>query len=133
MAIFAGKDVTVSIDISATPTLIGHCKVTSFSVSNTAVDATTKTEHPTRTLNPDASITAMSISVSGIASDNTGFAELKAQAVAAPPSDTFTFTFGDGETAVGVFVITSFDWSGGTEDNAEFSASFESAGTVTIS
>ena len=134
MALIAGKDVLLSIDIAATPTVIGYCTVNSITVNNTEVDATTKSTHPTRTLHTAASIQSYSISASGMCETaDAGFQELKTVANSATPSDAFEFDDGDGETWAGNFQVSDFSWSGNHDGMAEWSATFSSTGAVTVS
>ncbi len=104
-----------------------------FGINNSYVDVTTDDDAGWRTLLADPGTRSIDVSVSGIANDEAVLADIMAASVSAltmkidiPSSLT---TPGN---LTGSFLVTSFEYEGGAPDDAvEFSATFESTGSVT--
>jgi len=116
-----------------TYTTIGACKTSSISIDGTEVDVTTMDSAGIRQLLSGAGVRSVSISTSGVFTDSAGQTAITTAALAG------TFVNVKIEDATlntiaytGSFQVTNFEHSGDEGDAQQYSATFASAGTVTV-
>jgi len=110
--------------------IVGSMKDTSLSISNEMVDVTSKSSAVTRQLLDQCGISSLSISGSGVFTDDLTVQELQvASQTGAVIVARLVSDYGD--KYEGPWQITSFDRNGGYNGAEEYSVSFESASDIT--
>jgi TP901-1 family phage major tail protein len=128
MAFYAGKDMLLKTGTWSGGTSVGGFRTNTLTINNQVIDTSTK-DSRFRTL-IEGGIKSLTISGSGLASDNTGFESLKGYAQAAT-SNALAMGSEDSDTIEASFIITSFTITGEHEGAQTFDFTAESAGTVT--
>lgn len=143
MAAQKGLDVVVKMNVSGSQTTIGGMRSTSITLNDESVDITNKDNKGTRTLLAGAGVNSISISGSGVFTDDTGEVAVRAafqaqqntsngSSAQTPAFETFEFTIPDLGAYTGKFQITSLEYAGEYNGEATYSMSFESAGYITF-
>jgi TP901-1 family phage major tail protein len=143
MAAQKGLDVVVKMNVSGSQTTIGGMRSTSITLNDESVDITNKDSKGTRTLLAGAGVNSISISGSGVFTDDAGEVAVRAAFQAqqntsdgtntqTPAFETFEFTIPDLGTYTGAFQITSLEYAGEYNGEATYSMSFESADYITF-
>jgi len=112
-------------------TTIAGLRPTSFTVNGEMVDITNKDSAGWRELLPEGGITSITISASGVAleAEDTQ-TNLRARAI---DKTLNTYQLDDGEDVLeGEFQVTSFEQSGGHDDEQQWTVTVESSGVVTV-
>ena len=121
----------LKLGTAAAGTTIAACRETSLTINGEAVDVTNKDSGGYRELLAAAGNVSVSISVSGVFTDNDDQMTLAGYAYARS-LNTFGMLFGDGDKADGDWQITSWSVSGGHNNEQTFSCTFESSGQITF-
>ena len=126
---YCGSDFLIQVDIASTFTTIGSMRSTSMTINNETVDVTDKDSSGWRELVAGCGIRSMSLSGSGIFSDDVALEDVLEQVMAGTILN-FKLISGAGDTFAGAFQGSSFERAG--EYNAEETYSFtlESSGVV---
>jgi len=143
MAAQKGLDVVVKMNVSGSQTTIGGMRSTSITLNDESVDITNKDSKGTRTLLAGAGVNSISISGSGVFTDDAGEVAVRAAFQAqqnttngtnaqTPAFETFEFTIPDLGAYTGKFQITSLEYAGEYNGEATYSMSFESADYITF-
>ena len=143
MAAQKGLDVVVKMNVSGSQTTIGGMRSTSITLNDESVDITNKDSNGTRTLLAGAGVNSVSISGSGVFTDDAGEVAVRAAFQAqqnttngtnaqTPAFETFEFTIPHLGTYTGKFQITSLEYAGEYNGEATYSMSFESADYITF-
>lgn len=111
-------------------TTVGGFRSNSFTVNNSPVDITTKTNAPVQTLLEGAGLRSVSISGDGVFEDS-AFEETLRAAAFSDDQRNYQVILPNLDTLAGAFNITSYNRSGGHLDAETFSISLESSGTIT--
>ena len=139
-----GKDVLIKLDNSGTYTAIGGLRSSSITLSDEAVDITNKSSDGYRTLLAGAGVNSISISGSGVFTDDAienlmKDAYLAQQNLAVDGTSTQTPAFENFEFYIptffkfrGAFQITSLEYAGEYNGEATYSMSFESSGIIAV-
>ena len=142
MAAQQGLDMLLKIDISGTLTTVGGLRSTSITMSDESVDITNKDSLGTRTLLAGGGMNSISISGSGVFTDEASEAAVRTafelqKNVAAngstaqtPAFETFQFIIPALGAYAGLFQITSLEYAGEYNGEVTYSMSFESAGHI---
>jgi len=112
-------------------TTISGQRSTSMTVNNNTVDISTKDTTQWIERLEQAALTGMTISTSGIFKDAASEETLRGYAMA-NTIDNYEFDFGNGDKISGAFQITSYERGGDYEGAGTYSATLESAGTITF-
>ena len=129
---FSGRSMLLKIGDAASPevfTAIGGIQTKSVSVNNNPVDVSDDSASYQKMLSAGG-IQAYEISGSGVSKSSAQFLALKA-AAAARSELNYQITNGLGDTVEGMFVITSFEETGGHTDAQTFNISLSSGGAIT--
>jgi TP901-1 family phage major tail protein len=133
MAKYCGKDFIVQRGNADGPpetfTTVAHMRSTSMSINNEMVDVTTKTDVPWRQILDGCGIQSMSISLSGIFSDDVSHDNVQADAMAAAIKN-YKLVSGRGDEFLGPFKVTSFERTGEYNDSEQFSMTLESSDQI---
>lgn len=132
MAAQKGNAVLIKIAVSGTQTTVGGLRSSSITINDEAVDVTNKDSAGARILLPDAGITSVSISGSGVFTDTTAEQTLRTNIGGAALS-AMSFIVPDLGTFSGNFHIASLEYAGEYNGEATYSATFESGGAVSFS
>lgn len=139
-----GKDVLIKLDNSGTYTAIGGLRSSSITLSDEAVDITNKSSDGYRTLLAGAGVNSISISGSGVFTDDAienlmKDAYLAQQNLAVDGTSAQTPAFENFEFFIptffkfrGAFQITSLEYAGEYNGEATYSMSFESSGIIAV-
>jgi len=139
-----GKDVLIKLDNSGTYTAIGGLRSSSITLNDEAVDITTKSSNGYRTLLAGAGVNSISISGSGVFTDDAienlmKDAYLAQQNLAVDGTSAQTPAFENFEFFIptffkfrGAFQITSLEYAGEYNGEATYSMSFESSGIIAV-
>ena len=139
-----GKDVLIKLDNSGTYTAIGGLRSSSITLSDEAVDITNKSSDGYRTLLAGAGVNSISISGSGVFTDDAienlmKDAYLAQQNLAVDGTSAQTPAFENFEFYIptffkfrGAFQITSLEYAGEYNGEATYSMSFESSGIIAV-
>jgi len=145
MAAQKGKDVLIKIDDSGSYETIGGLRSSSITLNDESVDVTTKSSSGYRNLLAGAGVNSISISGSGVFTDDTqegnlkdaylGQLQFQADGTTAntPAFTNFEFIVPDFFKFTGAFQITSLEYAGEYNGEATYSMSFESAGIIVVS
>lgn len=133
MAKFKGRDLLLQVE--ATPgggtfNTIGGLRDASISINQEPVDITDKSNAPWRELLEDAGGKTITISGSGQFTDDSNF-QIVWSSFNAGTHLNYRIISGAGDRFDGAFMVSSFERSGSYNDAEAFSASFESAGSIT--
>lgn len=104
---------------------------TSATINGETVDITTKGSAGWRELLSGAGIVSMSISLSGVYTDETYEHTLRSYAMD-NSANSFTLIDGNGDDYTGNFIVTSYETGGEYNGEQTFSATLESAGAITF-
>jgi TP901-1 family phage major tail protein len=135
MAVQKGAEVLVKVGDGASPeafTTIGGLRDTSISINQETVDVTTKDSSRVRELLAQGGVKSFTISGSGVFDDSASHQTVLSDF----DNSTFTnyqFIVPDYNTFTGSFQVTAIEYSGTYNDSAQYSLTFESAGTISIS
>lgn len=132
MAAEAGRDLRISYDSGAGMAVVAGARTDSLTFNNEAIDITDKDDAGVRTYLDDIAVKSMSLSCTGVATENT-FSALAAAAGAGTALHDFEVAFGSFATYTGSFFITSFEATGEQADTVTFTMSLESSGAITAS
>ena len=132
MAAQKGSAVLIKIAVSGTQTTLGGRRSSTLTINDEAVDITNKDSSNNRTLLPDAGVTSMTISGSGVFTDSTAETTMRTNIGGAALSS-MSFIVPDLGTFAGSFHIASLEYGGEYNGEATWSATFESGGAVTFS
>lgn len=130
MASFAGKDMLIKLEISGTFTTIAGLRSTSITANKEMVDITNKDSSGVRTLLAGAGINSLTISGSGVLTDDPVHDTLEGLRTASTISD-FQVVIGTQGTYEGPFEITSLEFSSEYNGEVTYSLTLESAGSIT--
>lgn len=111
-------------------TALTGLRATSFVLNNAPVDITSKDSSHWRTLLGAGGVRSLSITASGVFDDSAILETVRGLAFA-NSLNTFTMTFGNGDSISGSFLITSLSRSGANDDAEVYELTLESSGTVT--
>lgn len=134
MAASAGRDLLLKLG-SGSPlsyTTIAAARSNSMTFDNSEVDITTMDDAGVRQLLAGAGVRSAAASISGIFTDAAGHAALMTAVNAGTHVNLQLANATNSIIIAGVFQVTSFEIAGDEGDAVTFSASFASAGTVTI-
>ena len=143
MAAQKGLDMILSIhDSGSTYNPVAGLRSTSITLNDESVDITTKTNKGHRTLLAGAGMNSVSISASGVFTDDTTenavraafFAQQNTSDGSSAQTATFKqfrFLIPDFGNLTGSFQITSLEYAGEHNGEVTYSLSFESAGYIT--
>jgi len=145
MAAQKGKDVLIKIDNgSGTQTTIGGLRSSSITLSDESVDITTKSSSGYRTLLAGGGVNSISISGSGVFTDDVYenlmkdayFAQqnlaVDGSTAQTPAFENFEFYIPTFFKFTGAFQITSLEYAGEYNGEATYSMSFESTGIILV-
>jgi len=144
MAAQKGKDVLMKINTSgSTYVTIGGLRSTSITLNDEAVDITNKDSGGTRTLLAGAGVNSITVSGSGVFTDDTAEQLVRTSFQAqqntsdgssaqTPSFKNFQFSIPDLGTYTGAFMIQSITYAGEFNGEATYDMSFESAGYITF-
>ena len=144
MAAQKGKDVLIKLDDGGTYTAIGGLRSSSITLSDESVDITNKSSSGYRTLLAGAGVNSISISGSGVFTDDAienlmKDAYLAQQNIAVDGTSAQTPVFENFEFYIptffkfrGAFQITSLEYAGEYNGEATYSMSFESSGIIVV-
>lgn len=134
MAASAGRDLLLKLGSGSplTYTTIAAARSNSMTFNNSEVDATTMDSAGVRQLLAGAGVRSATASISGVFTDAAGQASLMTAANAGTHVTLQIANATNSLTVSGTFQVTDFEISGDEGDLVTFSASFASAGTVTI-
>ena len=130
MASFAGQDMLIKLDISGTFTTIAGLRSTSITANKEMVDITNKDSSGVRTLLAGAGINSLTISGSGVLTDDAVHDTLQGLRTASTISD-FQVVIGTQGTYGGPFELTSLEFSSEYNGEVTYSLTLESAGAIT--
>ena len=134
MAKFKGRDLRIKVRTSTGPdvfTVVGGARSDGITINNETVDVTDKDGAGWRELLQGAGITSMSLKLSGVVSDNAVFTDHIMAAVMNNTHVVLKIESGLGDVWQGSFAVPSCERSGEYNKEETFSASFESADTIT--
>jgi len=133
MAAESGRDLRIEYASDGTTfAVVAGARTDSLTFNNEMIDITDKDDAGVRTMLDDISLKSMSLSCTGVATENT-FAALAAAAASGTALHTFRVAFGSFATYSGSFFITSFEATGEQADTITFTLSLESSGAITAS
>lgn len=112
-------------------TTIGGLRTTSFSHNNQAVDTTNKDSGAWRQLLDGAGTRSISISGNGVFTDTAAEETVRGFAMNNQIKN-YQMTFGNGDSMVGAFQITSYQRMGNYNGEETYALTLASAGTVTF-
>ena len=130
MAAQKGAELLLKIDISGTKTTIGGLRSTSLTLNDESVDITNKDSAGKRTLLAAAGITSMSVSGSGVFTDDAAIEELRG-AYGNSAFDSYEIIIPDFGKYTGSFQVTSLEYAGEYNGEVTYSVTLESAGAIT--
>lgn len=108
-----------------------EARTTSMKINNEMVDVTNKGSQGWREGLDGAGIASMSMSIEGTWTNSSAGKDLRDYAISGD-QETITITDGNGDEYEGLFVVTSFEMSGGYNDAQMFTATLESSGPITF-
>ena len=115
----------------AAGTAVASFVANSFSIDNQVIDVSSKDLGWRKLL--AGGLKSVSISGSGIVSDDSAFETFQGYAMAVPAAaNTHSIVFADSDGLEGSFIITKFAIEGSNNDKQTFSFTAESAGAVTF-
>ena len=131
MAAQKGADLLLKINTSgSTYATVAGLRSTSITLNDEAVDITNKDSGGIRTLLPDAGIFSMSVSGSGVFTDEASEETLRA-AMNATSFKNFQLILPNLGTYQGAFMVASLEYSGEHNGEVTYSVTLESSGTIT--
>lgn len=133
MAAQKGRDFLLKMGDGASSeafTTVAGLRNVSFSVNNSIVDVTTKSNAPNRTLLEQAGIRSVSISADGLFED-TAFEETLRAASFDDTINNFQIILPNEDTLEGAFEVSSYQRSGSHDGAETFSLTLESSGAPT--
>jgi TP901-1 family phage major tail protein len=116
--------------IKRSGTTIAAQRISSLSINNEMVDITNKDSSGMRELLDGGGIQSMSMSCSGVFSDDATQESVRADAVA-NSLNTYSFVTEDGGIFSGSWLITSYERAGEHNGEETWSMTFESSGAIT--
>ena len=134
MATYPGNDLVLKVATSAGSsayTTIGLMTEHSVTISNENVDITNKDSSRWGSSAPYGK-REVTISGSGIVSDNSAFAQLETVVQTSGTNLVYQVAYGISKTMTGSFIVNSLDYSGGAQTAQTFSVSLVSDGTITF-
>jgi TP901-1 family phage major tail protein len=125
---YAGKDMLLKQGTWSAGTVVGGFTTNTITINNQVINTSSK-DLQFRTLIAGG-IKSLTISGSGVASNDTGFETFKGYAQAAS-ANALAIGSEDSDTVEATFIITSFEITGEYQGAQTFSFTAESVGTVT--
>lgn len=134
MAATAGRDILLKLGSGSpvTYTTIAAARTNTMTFDNTEVDITTMDSAGIRQLLAGAGVRSATASIDGVYTDAAGQAALMTAASAGTHVNLRLENATNSITVTGTFQVNSFQITGAEGEAGTFSASFASAGTVTI-
>lgn len=139
MAAQKGRSLVLKMGDGATPTeaftTIAAATTNAITINNETVDVSNKTDGQFRQLLPQAGITSLSTTISGIYTATTQQNNLRNVALDASANN-YQIVIPDGSSNVtyeGSFIVTSFTETGENNGAVTFEATLESAGDIATS
>mgnify|MGYP005989452967 CR=1 FL=1 len=133
MAAQKGASMLLKVGDGASPesfTTIAGLRSTSITLNDEAVDITNKDSSGNRELLADGGIHSMSVSGSGVFTDNASEETLRSKMNATAFSN-FQFLIPDFGTYTGNFMVASLEYSGEYNGEVTYSVTLESSGAIT--
>jgi TP901-1 family phage major tail protein len=134
MAASKGRSILLKISDGTSPgafTSIAGLRSKTITVNNETVDITTSDDAPWRQLLANTGIRTVSVSGSGVFQDDSAVNDVEDLAMNGL-SQEFQMVFENGDIIQGTFQVTSFEYGGEHTAEQTYSASFESAGNVSL-
>lgn len=110
-------------------TTIAGLLTTDVSMSQEAVEVTTKDSAPHRKLVADTGTRSMSISATGVFQDDAALASVRS-AWANGTLNNYQLVYGNGDKLEGAFLVTAFSENGAHNGAMQYSMTLESSGAV---
>jgi TP901-1 family phage major tail protein len=127
----AGRDFTLYLGtVASLGAEIADMRTTSFRRNGEMVDVTTKDSNGKRTLLAGAGVTSLSVSATGVISDNDQIMTLDARCEAMS-IDSYVLVFADGDKIELSGQITQFEAAGEYNGEQTYNLSIESSGATT--
>ena len=126
MTKYCGKDLLI---VNSADAVVGGLRSTGVTINNEAVDVTTKGDMPWRQ-QAACGVKSMSISGSGVFSNDTILIALQAVAMSTTPLANYKIISGYGDEFDGDWIVTSFERTGEYNGAEEFSVSLENASDI---
>lgn len=134
MAAKGGKDFLLKVETTTDVfQTVGGLRATSFTKNAEAIDATNHGSNQNREILNFAGIKSMSISGSGIFTDDANLATIEDAHDSQELKRFQVVDADDGRTYTAYFKITTFERSGDYNNEQSYSISLESSGAVTVS
>lgn len=124
-----GRSIAVKRGVGGSEVLIAAVRTKSLSISGEAIDVTNDDDAGIRKLLPEPAEVQVSMSVSGVAKNNT---LLQESLSTTDRQQSMTFEFPGGDKISGEFNIITFSINGEYNGAATFEAEFQSAGLVSF-
>ena len=134
MATYPGEDLVLKVATSAGSTAyttVGLMTEHTMTISNENVDITTKDDNRWGSSAPYGK-REVTVSGSGIVSDNAAFAQLEAVVETSGTNLAYQIAYGNSKTATGSFILNSLEYTGANNTAQTFSISMVSDGTITF-
>ena len=134
MAVQKGSAVLMKVGNGGSPetfTTIGGLRDTSISMNQEMIDVTNKDSSNVRTLLADGGVESFTVTGTGIFDDSASIGTVQSD-FASSSFTNYQFIVPDFKTFTGAFHVSSIEYSGTYNDSAQYSITFESAGTITI-
>ena len=130
MSKFCGKDFLLQVDDGASGyATVGGLRSTGLTINNEQVDVTDKGDAPWRALLENCGVRSMSISGSGIFSDDQWLEDVQGYALDGT-IQTYKIISGNGDYFIGDFQVASVERNGEYNGAEQYSLSLESSGPV---
>ena len=126
---YAGKDMILKMDISGTKETIGGFRSNGFTINGETIDVTNKGSNGRRELLDGGGIKSMSVSGSGIFTDDGYISDVQTAVLDGTLQDCDLVVPGFG-TYSAQFAITSLEMSGEHNGEVTYSISLESSGDI---
>ncbi len=128
MTYYAGKDMLLKTGTWSGGTAVAGFTTNALTINNQVIDVSNKDSRFRQLI--EGGVKSLTISGSGVASNDTGFETFKGYAQAAS-SNALAMGSEDGDTVEASFIITSFSITGSHTEGQTFDFTAESVGTVT--
>jgi TP901-1 family phage major tail protein len=128
MTYYAGKDMLLKTGTWSGGTTVAGFTTNTLSINNQVIDASNKDSRFRQLI--EGGVKSLTISGSGVSSNDTGFETFKGYAQAAG-SNALSMGMDDSDTIEGSFIITSFTMTGEHQGAQTFDFTAESVGTIT--
>lgn len=130
MAAYKGRNILIKASDGTSPgsfTSIGGLRSKGSTINNELVDVTDSDNAPWRALLEDAGLRTLSISGQGIFKDDTSVRRVKLDASQGAKRD-YQIVFPNGDMITGLFMVSTFERSGGYNEAEMYSMTLENAG-----